>query len=78
MTVQDEAIQEVQSRNKAKAHEIEKVQNEMNDAMEALTILDSAIKSTYLKDKHSMILQDWCKEYQEDINRCRMFIQEAK
>ena len=50
----------------------------MNDAMEALTILDGAIKSTYLKDKHSMILQDWCKEYQEDINRCRMFIQEAK
>ena len=30
MTVQDEAVQEVQSRNKAKAHEIEKVQNEMN------------------------------------------------
>ena len=78
MTVQDEIIQEVQSRNKAKAHEIEKVQNEMHDTMEALTILDGAIKSAYLKDEHSLILQKWCKEYQEDINRCKMFIQEAK
>ena len=49
----------------------------MDDAMEALTILDSAISSGYLLDKHSLILQEWAKEYQQDINRCKMFIQES-
>ena len=77
MTVQDEIVQEVQSKNKAKKREREKVQNEMDDAMEALTIIDSAISSGYLLDKHSLILQEWAKEYQQDINRCKMFIQES-
>ena len=77
MTVQDEIVQEVISRNKAKKKEKEKVQNEMDDAMEALTIIDSAISSGYLTDKHSLILQEWAKEYQQDINRCKMFIQES-
>jgi len=77
MTVQDEVVQEVISKNKAKKREKEKVQNEMDDAMEALTILDSAISSGYLLDKHSLILQEWAKEYQQDINRCKMFIQES-
>ena len=77
MTVQDEVVQEVISKNKAKKREKEKVQNEMDDAMEALTIIDSAISSGYLLDKHSLILQEWAKEYQEDINRCKMFIQES-
>ena len=76
MTVQDEVIQEVQSKNKAKKRE-EKVQNEMDDAMEALTIIDSAISSGYLLDKHSLEMQKWAKQYQEDINRCKMFIQES-
>jgi mevalonate pyrophosphate decarboxylase len=77
MAVQDEIVQEVQSKNKAKKLEREKVQNEMDDAMEALTIIDSAISSGYLLDKHSLILQEWAKEYQQDINRCKMFIQES-
>ncbi len=77
MTVQDEIVQEVISKNKAKKKEREKVQNEMDDAIEALTIIDSAISSGYLLDKHSLILQEWAKEYQEDINRCKMFIQES-
>ena len=77
MTVQDEIVQEVQSKNKAKKREREKVQNEMDDAMEALTIIDSAISSGYLLDKHSLEMQKWAKQYQEDINRCKMFIQES-
>ena len=77
MAVQDEIIQEVQSKNKAKKREREKVQNEMDDAMEALTIIDSAISSGYLLDKHSLEMQKWAKQYQEDINRCKMFIQES-
>ena len=77
MAVQDEIVQEVQSKNKAKKREREKVQNEMDDAMEALTIIDSAISSGYLLDKHSLEMQKWAKQYQEDINRCKMFIQES-
>ena len=77
MTVQDEIVQEVISKNKAKKREKEKVQNEMDDAMEALTIIDSAISSGYLLDKHSLEMQKWAKQYQEDINRCKMFIQES-
>ncbi len=77
MAVQDEIVQEVQSKNKAKKLEREKVQNEMDDAMEALTIIDSAISSGYLLDKHSLEMQKWAKQYQEDINRCKMFIQES-
>tara|TARA_Y100000004_G_scaffold57251_1_gene63745 strand:+ start:3562 stop:3804 length:243 start_codon:yes stop_codon:yes gene_type:complete len=67
----------VHTSNKAKAHELEKVKNELDDSIEALTIIDSAIKSTYLKDKHSLLLQEWAKEYRDDIKKCEMFIQEA-
>ena len=77
MTVQDEVVQEVQSKNKSKKREREKVQNEMDDAMEALTIIDSAISSGYLLDKHSLEMQKWAKQYQEDINSWKMFIQES-
>ena len=38
--------------NKAKQHERRKVQNELDDAMEALSVLDSAISCGFLKDKH--------------------------
>ena len=46
----------------------------MDDAMEALSVLDSAIACGFLKDKHSLIAQEWCKEYQKDIDNCRMFL----
>ena len=42
--------------------------------MEALSVLDSAISCGFLKDKHSLVAQDWCKEYQKDIDNCRMFL----
>ena len=70
-------IEMLHTSNKSRKHERDKVQNEMDDAMEALTIIDSAISSGYLLDKHSLILQKWAKEYQQDINRCKMFIQES-
>ena len=54
--------------------QIERCQNEMDDAMEALSVLDSAIACGFLKDKHSLIAQEWCKEYQKDIDNCRMFL----
>ena len=78
MTIQDETIQHVISENRAKKFNRDKIQNEMDDAIEALTIIDSAIQSTYLKDKHSLILQEWAKEYQQDIDNCKTQLQEDK
>ena len=69
MTVQDELVQEVISKNKAKKREKEKVQNEMDDAMESLSIIDNAIQCGFMKDKHSLIMQEWAKEYRDDIIR---------
>ena len=55
--------------NKAKRHEREKLQNEMDDAMESLSIIDNAIQCGFMKDKHSLIMQEWAKEYRDDITR---------
>ena len=60
-------IEMLHTSNKSRKHERDKVQNEMDDAMEALSVLDSAIACGFLKDKHSLIAQEWCKEYQKDI-----------
>ena len=67
-------IEMLHTGNKSRKHERDKVQNEMDDAMEALSVLDSAIACGFLKDKHSLIAQEWCKEYQKDIDNCRMFL----
>ena len=60
--------------NKARQHERRIFQDELDDAMEALSVLDGAISWGFLKDKHSLVAQDWCKEYQKDIDNCRMFL----
>ena len=59
----------LQTENKAKRHELEKLQNEMDDAMESLSIIDNAIQCGFMKDKHSLIMQEWTKEYRDDITR---------
>tara|TARA_Y100000593_G_C4258478_1_gene310924 strand:+ start:267 stop:521 length:255 start_codon:yes stop_codon:yes gene_type:complete len=59
----------LQTENKAKRHELEKLQNEMDDAMESLSIIDNAIQCGFMKDKHSLIMQKWAKEYRDDITR---------
>jgi len=67
----------LQTENKAKRHELEKLQNEMDDAMESLSIIDNAIQCGFMKDKHSLIMQEWAKEYRDEIERCKMFIENA-
>ena len=62
-------IGSLQTENKAKRHELEKLQNEMDDAMESLSIIDNAIQCGFMKDKHSLIMQEWAKEYRDDITR---------
>ena len=52
-------IMEVQLKNKAKSKELEKLQNKLDEYLEALTIIDSAISSTFLLDKHSFLFHQF-------------------
>ena len=67
----------LQTQNKARAHEIRKAEDAMSDAMESLSVIDNAISCGFLFDKHSLILQEWAKEYRAEIERCKMFIENA-
>lgn len=71
-------IMEVQLKNKVKRNEVEKLQNKLDEYIEALTIIDGAISSTFLLDKHSLELQKWAKEYSNLISQTRTLIQEVK
>ena len=71
-------IMEVQLKNKAKRNEVEKLQNKLDEYIEALTIIDSAISSTFLLDKHSLELQKWAKEYNNLIDQTKVLIQKVK
>ena len=56
--------------------EKEKAQNEIDDAIEAISVLDNAIACGFLKDTHSLIAQEWIKEYKNDIENCKLFLDE--
>ena len=58
--------------------ERERVQNEIDDAIEAISVLDNAIACGFLKGKHSLIAQEWIKEYKKDIETCKMFLDNNK
>ena len=51
-----------------------KAHNEIDDAIEAVSVLDNAIACGFLKDKHSLVVQEWIKEYQSDIQKCQGFL----
>ena len=55
-----------------------KAHNEIDDAIEAVSVLDNAIACGFLKDKHSLIAQEWIKEYKNDIQNCKMFLENNK
>ena len=56
----------------------ERAQLELDDATEAISVLDSAISCGFLKDKHSLFAQEWIKEYKTDIENCKMFLENHK
>ena len=56
----------------------ERAQMELDDATEAVSVLDSGISCGFLKDKHSLIAQEWIKEYKTDIENCKMFLENHK
>ena len=68
-------IDHLHTKNKSKMHEIRKAEDSMSDAMESLSVIDNAISCGFLFDKHSLILQELAKEYREEIERCKMFLE---
>ena len=58
--------------------ERERAQMEIDDAIEAMSVLDNAIACGFLKDEHSLIAQKWIKEYKTDIENCKMFLENHK
>ena len=58
--------------------ERERAQNEIDDAIEAISVLDNAIACGFLKDKHSLIAQEWIKEYKNDMENCKIFLDNNK
>jgi prefoldin subunit 5 len=61
-----------------RAKEIEKAQNELDDCIESLSVLDNAIACGFLFDKHSLIIQDWIKEYKYRIEYLREQIENVR
>ena len=58
--------------------QIEEAEHEMDDSIEAISVLDGAIACGFLKDKHSLIAQEWIKEYKNDIENCKIFLDNNK
>ena len=58
--------------------EREKAQMVIDDSIEAISVLDNAIACGFLKDTHSLIAQEWIKEYKTDIENCKMFLENHK
>ncbi len=53
------------------AKEIEKIQSELDDCIESLSVLDNAVSCGFLFDKHNFAIQEWIKEYKQRIEYLR-------
>tara|TARA_R110002020_G_scaffold159517_1_gene343387 strand:+ start:135 stop:344 length:210 start_codon:yes stop_codon:yes gene_type:complete len=59
--------------------QITKAQNELDDCMEAITVLDNAIACGFLFDRHNLAIQnEWLKDYRERIEYLREYIDNAR
>ena len=56
----------------------EKAQETIDDSIEAISVLDNAIKCGFLKHNHNLIAQTWIKEYENDIENAKMFLENNK
>ena len=61
-----------------RAEEIEKAQNDLDDCIEAISVLDNAIKCKFLFDKHSLEIQKWIKEYKHRIEYLREQLEQMR
>jgi hypothetical protein len=57
--------------------QIEEAEEKIENCKEAKMLLDSAIKSTYLFDRHSLEIQKWIKEYNKKIEDLKNFLEGA-
>ena len=58
--------------------QIEEAEEDINNNKEAKMLLDSAISSTYLFDRHSLELQKMIKEYNLRIDYLNNFLEGAR
>ena len=54
-----------------RAEEIKKIQRELDDCIESLSVLDNAVSCGFLFDKHNFAIQEWIKEYNQRIESLR-------
>ena len=57
--------------------QIKEAEQEIDECEEAKMLLESAISSTYLFDKHSLECQKWIKEYKHRIEYLKNFLEGA-
>ena len=57
--------------------QIEESEEKIENCKEAKMVLDSAIRSTFLLDSHSLICQKWIKEYDQKIEDLKNFLEGA-
>ena len=83
MTEIKDDIKSVIDKNKAKTYEKkkqewEKLENDKSDCLEAIEVLGGAVACGFLNDKHSLILQEWIKYYQNKSEQIENYLDEAR
>ena len=59
--------------------QITKAQNEIDDCIEAISVLDNAIQCGFLDDDHNFAIQErWLPRYRKKVEQMREFIDNAR
>ena len=61
-----------------RAEEIKKIQSELDDCIESLSVLDNAVECGFLFDKHNLAILEWIKEYKHRIEYLREQIENVR
>lgn len=54
------------------------LENQIDDYNEAITLMETCIKSTYFDDAQSLEMQKWIKMYEDNIQILETMIMESK
>ena len=58
--------------------QVEEAQFELDDCIEAKEVIENAVACGFLFDGHSLVCQNWIKEYKNDIENCKIFLENNK
>ena len=58
--------------------QVEEAQFELDDCIEAKEVIENAVACGFLFDGHSLVCQNWIKEYQQRIDYLNNFLEGAK